>query len=113
MNNQPSHNQSIIFEELDKLKQSFSFENEEDEKNFYRKNSYLFATTSASLFRLMPQIPYSKHKSIFEKLLFNLQLLTLEEKYAEDFIQNFEIIDTENNYNTSDIIKETLLKNGT
>lgn len=96
MNNQPSHNQSIIFEELDKLKQSFSFENEEDEKNFYRKNSYLFATTSASLFRLMPQIPYSKHKSIFEKLLFNLQLLTLEEKYAEDFIQNFEIIDTEN-----------------
>lgn len=96
MNNLTSaQNHSALFEELEKLKQSFSFENEEDEQKFYKKNSYLFATTSASLFRLLPQIPYSKHKSIFEKLLFNLQLLNLEEKYAEEFIPNFEVIDIE------------------
>ncbi len=96
MNNLTSaQNHSTLFEELEKLKQSFSFENKEDEQKFYKKNSYLFATTSASLFRLLPQIPYSKHKSIFKKLLFNLQLLNLEEKYAEEFIPNFEVIDTE------------------
>ncbi|AFM04367.1 Lauroyl/myristoyl acyltransferase [Bernardetia litoralis DSM 6794] len=94
-----SQNQSILFEELEKLKNSFSFENKEIEKEFYKKNSYLFATTSASLFRLLPQIPYSKHKSIFEKLFFNLQLLNLEEKYVENFAENFEIIDTENSLN--------------
>ena len=100
-----SENLPALFEELEKLKQSFNFnaagfeatdfENKENEKKFYKKNSYLFATTSASLFRLLPQIPYSKHKSIFEKLLFNLQLLDIEEKYAELFIENFEVIDTE------------------
>jgi KDO2-lipid IV(A) lauroyltransferase len=90
-----SQNQSILFEELEKLKYSFSFENQEDKVQFYKKNSYLFATTSASLFRLLPHIPYSEHKSIFEKLLFNLQLLTIEERYAELFIEKFEVIDTE------------------
>ncbi|PIY07714.1 MAG: hypothetical protein COZ18_16050 [Flexibacter sp. CG_4_10_14_3_um_filter_32_15] len=96
MNSLSSHNPSVFFEDVEKLKQSFSFESEEAEKKFYKKNNYLFATTSASLFRLMPQIPYSKHKSIFEKLLFNLQLLNIEEKHAELFIENFEVIDIEN-----------------
>jgi KDO2-lipid IV(A) lauroyltransferase len=96
MNSLFSRNQSILFEELEKLKCSFSFESEEDEKNFYKKNSYLFATTSASLFRLMPQVPYSKHKSIFEKLLFNLQLLNIEEQNPRYFAPHFEIIDTDN-----------------
>lgn len=97
MNNVPSSpTLPLLFEEIEKLKQSFNFENKEDEKKFYKKNSYLFATTSASLFRLFPQIPYSKHKSIFEKLLFNLQLLNIEEKYAELFIEKFEVIDKEN-----------------
>lgn len=94
-----SQNQSVFFKELEKLKQSFSFENKEIEHEFYKKNSYLFATTSASLFRLMPQIPYSKHKSIFKELLFNLQLLNFEEKFADLFIEKFEIIDKENTLN--------------
>ncbi|WP_375558891.1 hypothetical protein ACE193_14255 [Bernardetia sp. OM2101] len=91
-----SQNQSALFEEFEKLKKSFSFESKVDEQKFYKKNSYLFATTSASLFRLLPQVSYSQHKSIFEKLLFNIQLLNLEEKYAELFIEKFEVTDKEN-----------------
>lgn len=90
---------SSFFEDVEKLKKTFSFENEENEKLFYKKNSYLFATTSASLFRLLPQIPFFKHKAIFEKLLYNLQLLTLEEKYVELFNKNSEVNDIENTLN--------------
>ncbi len=102
MNNpSSSQNLSALFEELKKLKKSFSFdkenpEEEENEKKFYKKNSYLFATTSASLFRLLPDIPYSKHKSIFQKILLNIKLLDIEEQNAEIFSENFEVIDTEN-----------------
>lgn len=94
-----SQNLSTLFEEIEKLKQSFSFESEESEKKFYKKNSYLFATTSASLFRLCPQISYSRHKSIFEKILFNLQLLDIEEKNIQSFSENFEVIDKEGSLN--------------
>ena len=88
-----SQNTSTIFEEIKKLKQSFSFENEIEEQQFYRENKLLFAYVSANLFRLMSQIPYSKHKAIFEKLLFNLQLLTIEEQNPILFAPYFNIID--------------------
>ena len=34
-----SQNHSTLFKELEKLKQSFSFEKEEDEQKFYKKQS--------------------------------------------------------------------------
>ncbi|WP_338793083.1 hypothetical protein [Bernardetia sp. MNP-M8] len=92
-NSTSSQNPSAIFKEIEELKRSFSFSNQEEEIAFYKKNSYLFAFTSANLSRLMPQIPYSHHKSIFEKLLFNLQLLNIEEQNPALFAPNFEVID--------------------
>mgnify|MGYP000619171026 CR=1 FL=1 len=96
MNNLTPPNQSAIYDELEKLKQSFCLETKEDKEKFYKKNDVLFAYLSANVFRLLPQIPYSKHKSIFEKLLFNLQLLTIEEQNPASFAPHFEIIDKEN-----------------
>ncbi len=96
MNDLSSKSVSVFFKEIEKLKQSFSFENEEEEKNFHKKNVLLFVYVSANLSRLMPQIPLSKHKSIFKKLLFNLQLLDVEEQNPTFFAPHFEIIDKQN-----------------
>ncbi|WP_291722328.1 hypothetical protein [Bernardetia sp.] len=87
---------SEVAKKIEQLKQSFSFNNKEEENEFFRKNSYLFATTSASLFRLMPQIPYTEHKSIFQKLLHNLQLLDIEEQNPTFFAPHFEVVDEDN-----------------
>ena len=85
-----------VLEKIEQLKQKFSFKNKEEEKEFYQKNSYLFATTSASLLRLMPHIPYTQHKSIFKKLLYNISLLDIEEQNPTSFAPHFEVIDKNN-----------------
>ncbi|WP_338762127.1 hypothetical protein WAF17_16960 [Bernardetia sp. ABR2-2B] len=93
----PSQNISLLVEELESLRKDFNFDKKEDKEEFYKKNNLLFAYVSANISRLMPQIPYPKHKIIFEKLLFNLQLLNIEEQNPTLFAPHFEFFDTTKN----------------